>query len=40
MAPLGEGFAGGVALGGLLELKAGEEGVEDVVEEALLLESG
>lgn len=38
--PLGEGIAGGVALGGLLELKAGEEGVEEVVEEGLLLESG
>lgn len=37
---MGEGFAGGVALVGLLELKAGEEGVEEVVEEGLLLESG
>lgn len=38
--PLGEGLDGGVALGGLLWAKgAGEEGVEDVVEEGLLLES-
>lgn len=40
MGPLGEGFAGGVALAGLLEVKAGEDGVEEVVEEGLLLESG
>ena len=38
--PLGEGLGGGVALGGLLCWKgAGEEGVEEVVEEGLLLES-
>lgn len=38
--PLGEGLGGGVALGGLLCWKgAGEEGVDDVVEDGLLLES-
>lgn len=36
----GEGFGGGVTLGGLLCWKgAGEEGVEEVVEDGLLLES-
>lgn len=38
--PLGEGLGGGVALGGLLCWKgAGEEGVDEVVEDGLLLES-
>lgn len=38
--PLGEGLGGGVALGGLLCWKgAGDEGVEEVVEDGLLLES-
>lgn len=38
--PFGEGFGGGVALGGLLCWKgAGDEGVEEVVEDGLLLES-
>lgn len=37
---LGEGFGGGVALGGLLCWNgAGDDGVEDVVEDGLLLES-
>lgn len=37
---MGEGLGGGVALGGLLCWKgAGEEGVDEVVEEGLLLES-
>lgn len=38
--PLGDGLGGGVALGGLLCWKgAGEEGVDEVVEDGLLLES-
>lgn len=38
--PMGDGFGGGVALGGLEDWKgAGEDGVEEVVEEGLLLES-
>ncbi len=38
--PFGEGFGGGVTLGGLLCRKgAGDEGVEEVVEDGLLLES-
>jgi len=38
--PLGEGLGGGVALGGLLCWKgAGEEGVDEVVEDGFLLES-
>lgn len=38
--PMGEGFGGGVALGGLEDWKgAGEDGVDEVVEEGLLLES-
>lgn len=37
---LGEGLGGGVALGGLLCWNgAGDDGVEDVVDEGLLLES-
>lgn len=37
---MGEGLGGGVALGGLLCWKgAGEEGVDEVVEDGLLLES-
>lgn len=36
--PLGEGLGGGVALGGFWK-GAGEEGVEEVVEDGLLLES-
>lgn len=37
---MGEGFGGGVALGGLEDWKgAGEDGVDEVVEEGLLLES-
>lgn len=37
---MGDGFGGGVALGGLEDWKgAGEDGVEEVVEEGLLLES-
>lgn len=37
---MGDGFGGGVALGGLEDWKgAGEEGVDEVVEEGLLLES-
>lgn len=40
LCPLGEGLGGGVALGGLLCWKgAGEEGVDEVVEDGLLLES-
>lgn len=38
--PIGDRFGGGVALGGLEDWKgAGEDGVEEVVEEGLLLES-
>lgn len=38
--PIGDGFGGVVALRGLEDWKgAGEEGVEDVVEDGLLLES-
>lgn len=38
--PIGDKFGGGVALGGLEDWKgAGEDGVEEVVEEGLLLES-
>lgn len=38
--PLGEGLGGGVALGGLLCWKgAGDDGVDEVVEDGLLLES-
>lgn len=38
--PIGDGFGGGVALGGLEDWKgAGEDGVDEVVEEGLLLES-
>lgn len=38
--PMGDGFGGGVALGGLEDWKgAGEDGVEEVVEDGLLLES-
>lgn len=37
---MGDGFGGGVALGGLEDWKgAGEDGVDEVVEEGLLLES-
>lgn len=38
--PMGDGFGGVVALEGLEDWKgAGEDGVEDVVEDGLLLES-
>lgn len=40
LSPMGEGFGGVIALGGFEVWKgAGEEGVEEVVEDGLLLES-